>query len=317
MNSDNKSILRFVPGFIRHDFWRKFIALFFAVLIWARVAAQLGDEQIFRDLPVEITIPTGYVAVDAAPVTTDITLKGSKQRLLRLNPKDINVSFRIDKPICGENKLTITKKNVTLPPGVSVERIERKRFVLRLDRKAVKKVPVRLNITGALLDDYTYAVDTLIPSEILVSGPETKVKRIKEIQAAPIALGKVNVEDFECALRLKTPSGVTLSPKTVTVKVDIFKKYDTRTFESLTIKPFGFPPKNSRSLDFDVKTVSVRVAGLKQAVEVLTGDDLHPFVDISKVDKPGEYTLSVQCWVGVENVFVKEIKPGTIQVTIR
>lgn len=317
MSSDKKTILRFVPGFIRHDFWRKTIALFFAILIWARVAAQLQDEQIFRDLPVSITIPSGYIALDDVPITTDVTLKASKQRLLRLKPDDLNVSVRIIKPICGENKITLSKKNVALPPGVSVERMERKHFVLRLDRNAVKKVPVRLNITGALLDDYTYAVEALIPSDVRVSGPESVVGRLKEIQAAPIVLGKMNVEDFECSLNLKIGSNVTVSPKIVTVKVDVFKKYDSRTFDALNIKPFGFMPRTSRSVVFDIKTASVKVTGLKQAVELLTAENLHPFVDISEIDKPGEYTLSVQCWSSVDNMLVKEIKPGTVQATVR
>ncbi|NOY75794.1 MAG: hypothetical protein GXP32_08390, partial [Kiritimatiellaeota bacterium] len=138
MANKNKSIFRFVPGFIRRDFWRKVIALFFAILIWARVSAQLEDEQIFRDLPVSISIPPGYVVMDSAPITTDITLKGSKQRLLRLKPTDLTISVGIKKPVRGQNEMRIKKKNVALPPGVSVERIERNRIVLKLDRKSEK-----------------------------------------------------------------------------------------------------------------------------------------------------------------------------------
>ena len=315
--SKNKSIFRFVPGFIRRDFIRKIIALFFAVLIWARVSAQLGDKQIFRDLPVTISLPSGYILVNETPITTDLTLKSSKQQLLRLTPVDLNVSIKIKKPFTGKKKITITKKDITLPPGVFIERIERKVVILDLDKKVEKKVSVRLNITGALLDDYTFAVATMIPSEVRISGPESIINPIREIQAAPIALSKENVEDFECELKLRVTDGVTASPKTVTAKVDIFKKFDSRAFDLLPIKPYGFMPKNSRSVELDLKTASVKVVGLKQAVELLTTDDLHSFVDISKIEKTGEYTLSVQCWVGVKNVSVKEIKPKTVQVIIR
>ncbi|NOY74446.1 MAG: YbbR-like domain-containing protein, partial [Kiritimatiellaeota bacterium] len=200
--------------------------------------------------------------------------------------------------------------------GVSVERIERKRIVLKLDRKSEKKVPVSLNITGALLEDYNYAVDSIVPAEVRITGPESILRRVKMIQASPIVLGKVNVEDFECVLKLRIGPNVSISQSSVTVKVDIFKKFDSRTFDSLTIKPFGFLPASSRKLEFDVKTASIRVSGHKQAVELLIADDLHPFVDISKIDKPGEYTLSVQCWSNIENISVKEIRPKTIQVTV-
>ena len=317
MSIENKSILKFVPGFIRNDFWRKVIALFFAILIWVRVSDQLGDEQIFRDLPISIDIPPAYVVVGDAPTTTDITLKGSKQRLLRLKPADLRVLIKISNPRLGENKITISNKDVLLPAGVSVERIERKRFSLVLDRKIAKKVPVRLNITGSLLDDYTYAVAAIIPAEVRLTGPESIIRRIKELQAAPIQLSKVNVEDFECTLDVRTVPNVSVSPKNVTVKVDIFKKFDSRTFESVPVRPFGFLPKSARSIEFDVKTVSVRVTGLKQAVELLTADDLHPFVDTSAFSDPGERTLEVRCWSSVKNVFVKEIKPKTITVIVK
>lgn len=318
MSNKNKTIFRFVPGFIRRDFARKTIALFFAVLIWARVSAQLEDKQVFRDLPVSISLPSGYILLNDSPITTDITLKGSKRRLLRLTPADLNITIKIKKTICGRNKITITKKDVELPPGIFVERIENRVVVLDLDKKAVMKVPIDdLDVTGALLSDYTYAVSTPIPATVRISGPESLINQIKRVKAAPIALSKENVEDFECELNIRVPDGVKVSPKTVTANVDIYKKFDSRGFDDLPIKPFGFMPKTARIIKLDVTTAFAKVAGLKQAVELLTVDDLHPFVDISEIDKPGEYTLSVQCWSTNKDVWVKEIKPKTIQVTIK
>jgi YbbR domain-containing protein len=244
-------------------------------------------------------------------------LKASKQRLLRLTPADLNVSIKIEKPKCGKNKITITKKDIRLPPGVFVERIERKVVVLQIDRKVMKKVLVRLNTTGRLLDDYTYDVEATIPSSVRISGPESLVSHIEEVQAAPIALSKENVEDFECDLKIRVVDGVTVTPKSVTATVDIYKKFDSRGFDALPIKPFGFMPNSTRKIELGVKTAFAQVAGLKQAVELLTADDLHPFVDISGIDKPGEYTLSLQCWSSVKDVQVKEINPKTIQVIIR
>ena len=45
-------------------------------------------------------------------------------------------------------------------------------------------------------------------------------------------------------------------------------------------------------------------------------DDLKPYVDISRFDKPGLYNVSVKCWSDRDGVNIRSIYPESISVKI-
>ena len=141
-----------IPGFIAHDFWRKLIALFFAVLIWGRVAARLNEEQKIREIPVKITLPDQYVLLDNTFPSVDIVLKGSRQHLNRLTPDDIGIKHAIAHPKIGLNSFVIDPHDISIPKGITVKDIiPSPKIKVHIDLKLTKKVPVKLKYTGALL----------------------------------------------------------------------------------------------------------------------------------------------------------------------
>ena len=62
--------------------------------------------------------------------------------------------------------------------------------------------------------------------------------------------------------------------------------------------------------------VEITVSGLKNLIETMRKDDLKPYVDISRFDKPGLYNVSVKCWSDRDGVNIRSIYPESISVKI-
>jgi YbbR domain-containing protein len=259
-----------------------------------------------------------FVLVDNSPPKVDITLKGSKQRLNRITPSDIEVRIFISHPKTGPNIIHIAKNEIKVPKGISVESIEPNEYItIHLDEKEVKRVPVKLRYSGSLLDGYGYNLLHIIPGEVTVTGPKTIVDKIEYVNTKNIILTKENVDDFEDRVDIRNESdNISIIPKDVMVGIEIFQKDISRTFQGIRIQPFGYIP-GTGTLKITPEYADITVNGEKQLVEVMTPDRLKPFIDLSAVDKPGNYTLNVQCWPDSNKLTVQEISPKTVNVVIK
>jgi YbbR domain-containing protein len=316
MSKNTTSRLRILPGFIVNDFWRKIIALFFAILVWERVTAKLDESQKIRGIPVAISMP-GYVLLDNKSVNVDIVLRGSQQQLNKITSNDIKVAVTVKKPKKGINKLNISEKDITLPHGVSIASIEPHTVDIILDEKMTKRVPVKLIYTGFLLDGYALNPIHIIPQEVTITGPKSLIDKPKYIKTKAIVLRKDFVEDFDCRVEVDTESkNISVTPKEVSARIEIYKEYDVRKFNNIKIKPFGYIP-NITKIEIQPELAAITVSGLKNAIEIMTTDEIRPFIDISNIEKPGEYTLNVQCLLNNSAISVKEITPTTVNVIVK
>lgn len=317
-NEDKETKWKYIPGFIRNDFWRKLIALFFAILIWQRVDSEIAELDTLRDIPVNIILPPNLEQTNDSPIKVNLKVKASRRILNNLNVKeDINIDVKIDKSTAKKQiDHRIDPKDITVPSGMTVLQVEPAVIEVPVDRKASKTVPVKLELTGYLMEGYSYKVMGIIPNSVTISGPQSTIKPMKFINAEPIKLKPDYVEDFETELKLLPKDNVTVNRRMVTVQVEIFKKYDIREFENVTIKPFG-TPASPANVEIQPKQVYMRVRGVKKAVEIMQEKELNPLVNISGLKVPGKYSLEVKCWVNDKDVNLQEIKPKKIDVELK
>lgn len=315
-----QKILNLVPGFIRNDFLRKFIALFFAVLVWQRVDNQIAQPDTLRDIPVTISLPNNLERLNDTPIKVNLKVKASQRILNNLSINDIHIKVKIDEPAVNKDPLIISHRidplhDITLPSGINIVQVEPEIISINVDRKISKTVPVKLQVSGFLMDGYSFQPVAVIPKNVIITGPKSIVEQMKEIKTEPIILKKENVEDFECDVNLVMKDNVTASRKAVTSQIEIYKKYDVREFKNINIKPFGSPAETAKAI-LNPEKIFIMVHGVKKSVEIMNDSKLHPFVDISGLTVPGKYELDVKCWLDDEDVEVKELKPKKISVEL-
>lgn len=322
MNDEKlKKMISWIPPFIRYDFLRKLIALFFAVLVWWKVSSEIGVEEVIRQVPVDISTSPNIMILDDKIPNVDVTLHGSQKLLNLLSPSDIKVKI----PIRGVQfekrriiKQQIQKTNIVKPSGVEVTRIYPEILVINVDRKASRKVSVKAKFTGSPPEDYACGEVHLIPEYVMVTGPGSEIENITSLQTEAILLDKSTIEDFEYYVDISEGKyrKISINPPKVNARVEIYKKYDTRVFSSVPVRVLGLLDAESSVQKQDPKTVDITVGGLKRALDLMDGSELKPFIDISDFKKSGNFKVKVDCWISLSKVRVTQVNPAELEIKI-
>ncbi|MCF7854572.1 MAG: hypothetical protein K9N51_07240 [Candidatus Pacebacteria bacterium] len=308
-----------VPKFIARDFSRKFVATFFAVLIWLAVSNQLHDFETFHDVPVSLRYPADKLFLDRKIETATVTLRGARRRLEDLQSSDITLAARI--PVVPEGvyyyDLHLSADDVNEPPGTKVTSITPENIRVQLDRIVSKDVPVRVRESGEPGYGYKIVERTVVPSTVTIAGPSKIVNEIDDIMTEAVILDESLVENFEMdEVRLIPIPRVDVSPKSVHIAYEVARHSGQKAFTDLPIRIL----KNKDSalqVKGPLPKAQVTVRGSKSVLDALKDHAVRPFVDITSVSSPGRYTFPVNAWVeGPSRVTVEYVHPPDVDVVI-
>lgn len=316
-----RSLAARAPDFIRTDFPRKMIALFFAILVWFSVVSKLGKEAKISRIPVTMVLPKGLVALDDVRPQVTLRIKASEKRLDELYPSDFAIDALVNENEYVPNEryeLNLEPKNVKAPTGVVVLEVEPNTIFVNLDKTMTRSVVVKPKLSGSPPSGYAVGRVSVIPPKVSVSGPASLVVGVKAIQTDPIPLDKTTIESFDYPITVQNRlENVTVSPSRVMVQVEIHKALQTRIFRSIPIKalePTGKP--RLTVVPLSTPHVDLEVYGPKDVIETLKADEIKAFVDLSAFEEAGIYKAPVRCWFTRPNISVRKIEPAEVEVSI-
>jgi YbbR domain-containing protein len=314
-------IWHLIPSFIRNNFIRKIVALFFAIFVWLKVDDEITQPDTIRDVEVNLSLPSMLVRLDDNTVKLNINVKASRRILNKLTKDDFNVHINVKDSMFNKFPMSVTHKinkslDISAPSGVTILNVKPEVVTFTVDKKISKTVPIKLEYSGYLLEEYSYRVVSIIPENVIITGPASIVGSMKFIKSKPIILAPENVDDFEIDAILVSKKNVSMSQKMVAVQIEIFKKFDTTDFANIQIKPLGFTASPA-AITFTPSHVTTTLYGIRKSLEILKNSEIHPFVDISNLKVPGVYNLKVQYWVDKEDIIVRGGAPETIKVELK
>lgn len=321
----NESILPYVPNFVRHDFWRKLFALFFAVLLTVNVYQKIESKMEMVRVQLE-NVPVHFVAKDGefkivprdefAIVNVDVPkdLKDLKNTDLTIEcPVTIS---QIDKNEPVKLEIGMVKRNRTIE-NLIVQKILPDAILLNLDYVDEKDVPVKaVYDSGELMDGYR----ALVPDPekpVRIRGPKKALATISYLETEKIPLSNVT-KNFSRLAHLTLPNNETnrnieILSDTVRVEVEI-KKNDPRPLVGVPIQVlFGRSGANTLTI---ARIQPEFVTVLLDSMQDIPRLQAHPFLDLSDVTKPGVYTVDIKCWSDDDRVKVVEVIPAQATVTL-
>jgi len=322
MEDEKKSWLRWIPGFIRNDFPRKLIALFFALLVYAIVYNKIGTSVNIQGVPVDVTVPAELVNMDSTTPKITVTLRGSERWLNRIVAGDIKIKARVEESKFIPDlpySLKINPEDIKLPVGVRLATYSPQEVLLVLESKIARPINIKakFNSVQNLPSDYVVGKVKLNPATAMVTGPKSVVEKIQSISTEPIPLDGSTVESFEYQVKLADHyPGVKITPDTVTAEVEIIKEYLARTFKSIPLRVLRDGDQKLRCDFVSTPHADIAVSGPKGQIAKLTDDRIRPYIDISSLDKPGSYMVDIRCWIDFPGVTVQGISPRQVQINL-
>lgn len=320
--NDRQSSGFHLPGMLRHDFFRKIIAVIFAVIVYWKVSQQIGVEDMVENVRLDVVSYGGIMVLDENVRAVKLMIKAKSKGILNsVSPSDFKLVIEIpdnysslDKPFSCR---IMDVAKVTKPSGVEILGVRPDTVSVRLDRRGTADYPVKVRFSGSTQENYACGEVVVDPPKATVSGPMSLLRRVSELQTEPVILDKKTVEDFECGSSIVVPEGLKASPDRVKIQVEIYKKLDTREFKSLPLKVMMPPDSSLRAGRISPTNADVSVQGMKNVIEVMDDDSLSAYVDASSIKAPGTYPLKAECHVGSAGVKLLKIFPEDVSVEIK
>lgn len=282
----------------------RILSLLIAVVLWAYVMGEINPETTikFKNINVEILNQEsledrGLALVGTRNYTVDIALEGKRSAVKKVKKEDIGVAA----DVTGYKKGThYVEVKVSTPDNTKVSNIKESRIKVKIDRLVAVRKVVNVVLTEKGSSDLELGNISVTPEEIEVTGAESTVAKVKNIN---VAVTKAQIEDAdgeEVRADAKpvdkngnTVKGVTLSVNSVNVKA---KLYHFKTVP-LKVNIKGKVGARYQVANMDVPN-DITIRGSKTALSKI--ESIKADVDISRVTESTELPVNPKLPKGVQ-----------------
>lgn len=326
MNQDSRwqSIL----NLIRHDCWRKLVAIFLTVLLFMAIMPRISgkDQRHISNIPVNIDLPGNMVMDRSTPLSVKLTINGTKKALDELDEQTLQIraAVRSENIVPGHKyKLLLRPRDVmNLPFGIKIDSISPKELELDLQPLITKTVRVaaRFDSLDKLPADFRMVNTTFMPAEVVLQGSAAQVQNIKEIYASPIPIDGQATHSFDHSCTLNIPAGVRSNHSSALAQVEIAKVFTEHNFSAI---PLLIIQSAERTRKFQVtklepENISVTIHGPQGTLGQMHRREINASISLDNIDKPGTYHVPVSVTVAraSQDVTVKKFQPVSARVTV-
>ncbi len=213
-------------GLVTRNWGLKIAAFVLALVVWLVLVPQdkmLSEKTL--SVPLETTnIPDNLEIVSPLMPTVDITVRATARVLGQLQPAGLAVRIDLGRASVYQQEYPLNKSMVSLPPGAEVVEIKPSKVAIKLEKTAEETLDISPSIRGKVASGYRISRVEVQPSQVLVRGPESKIRSKDVVTTAPIDVsGLAESTVFDADIILPKPELRLISPQTsarVTVVVE-------------------------------------------------------------------------------------------------
>lgn len=292
------------------DWLLRFVSLILAIIFWYMVG---GEDKIDKNvmIPVEIiNLPRDLVISNQFKKQIQVTVNGPRSLILEMTRGEITRQVDLSDAAPGTKIISNEIDSISVPRGVTIERIQPSTIILSLDKLIQRNIPIQPVIVGDVPVDYQLGVVGTDPGEIAITGPRTVLEQIDTLMTRAI-----NVEGLKESIQLQVPLDLSqaivdlIGETSVTVRIRITMKTVEKTIENL---PVAY---EHQGVPFQVSPATVSVMAEVPLIFVKHKMDLKTLFDVKVIGKEGglkgEVSVSPKKDV-VDSVKVIQIEPSLV-----
>jgi diadenylate cyclase len=177
------------------------------------------------DILTAMEVPVEYVKSDAETeiVETSVNnvrlhLSGSSFLIKSIRPEQVRVRLNIKDNNMGKTIMPIHLEDVSLPPGIMLNRIEPPEVEVTLAKPTMKNLPVQVDWDGRLPDDLILSEVRVTPKSVNVTGKSNVLKNLSTVYTEKLLLDDIR-ESGKTRVKLVLEN-ITLSPEEKNVLIE-------------------------------------------------------------------------------------------------
>ncbi len=168
------------------------------------VTLQVPLEYTKRDLAMEI--------VSTSINTVNLELEGSGALIKSIRPDQVQVRLDLSKSKAGPNTFTITRKTISLPPGVVLKGVTPSVVDVELDVLIKKELPVQIDWVGRLPDHFILEEASVVPKTVEIIGGQRMLEKMLTLYTEKVPLNNLEVEGVITANVALNPASLKIAP---------------------------------------------------------------------------------------------------------
>ena len=150
------------------------------------------------DTLVTLEIPVEYVnrnpdmeILDTSVNAVSLQIRGAGSLIKSVRPDQVKVRLDLGDAVVGRNAFTINQENITLPPGLSLNRVEPHVVEVTLDVPITRELPVQVDWAGKLPAHLILADADVNPRKTRIVGGSRILEKIKTIYTEKVFLDNI------------------------------------------------------------------------------------------------------------------------------
>ena len=188
------------------------LSIVFITGIWFSVSRG-QDTLVSLDIPVDYTNrPTGTEIVSTSVKSVGLVLSGSGALVKSVTPDQVSVRLDLSNAIIGSNSFSITKDNVSLPPGIVLREVTPPVVEVVMDETIKKQLPVQIDWTGKLAPNLILLDATVTPDSVEVIGGKRVLEKMTTLYTEKVPLDNLNGKGEITAKLALNPASLKIAP---------------------------------------------------------------------------------------------------------
>lgn len=206
----------------------KLLALGITIVLWLAVTGQNRPVTLrVNGVQLNFLRPDGFELSNEPPSTVDITFTGSKDKLDRIEPRELIANVDLSDQKAGERsiKLTVGRVKMDLQEDVQIQAFHPGSVSIRLEPIVEGALDVEVKFSGKLPDGFELGPVTVNPTKVRLKGPADRVNALSKAVTETISLDgrKENFSQSGVAINMSDPK-LDLLDATVDVHVAVIEK---------------------------------------------------------------------------------------------
>jgi YbbR domain-containing protein len=203
----------------------KLFSFLLALILWLTL---IPEEKIFSEKSLTVSLelhnlPSDMVIVEKPPANVDVRIRAPKRLIGQITPSSVHAVLDLRNARIDVQDYALNESMISIPQGAEVKEVRPSQVNLKLERSIQALLEVEPTITGELQEGLGVVKIEVVPSQVLVRGPESKVNKNDRVRTTPVDITTfTQSQEVEANLILPNPDLRLASTQTaVRVKIVI------------------------------------------------------------------------------------------------
>jgi YbbR domain-containing protein len=278
---------------LSHNPGLKLVSLLLAFFLWFSINVSERDAESTLEVPIRVrSLAPGLIVTNQPAKPAAVSVRGPRTILDGVDERRARMALDLSSAIPGETRVELNADMIRpeLPRRLKVLRIEPARAKIRIERLARRRLPVKVELAGIPPLGYT-AEATVVPSEIDVSGPASKVEDLREIKTEPVELHGAPEALQRSVLLSWAGDFVSFTPDHATVMLHFEPTMMVRRFEHVEVAVRNVPEHMRAKLS--PRWVDLTLQGPQRILSTYKLDDGSVYIEAAGLE-PGSHRVTLQ-----------------------